>query len=90
VSMTAFMYFIDFVNMLWQTGLIIFTIVVLQVLHLLRIRMHNPMMWDEWYTSFIHHAGFLPLARLITDGLPLMDSAVLMTLVDPHVPPSMW
>jgi hypothetical protein len=31
---------------------------------------------------FIHHAGFLSLVRLINRGLPLMDAAVLTTLMD--------
>jgi hypothetical protein len=44
--------------------------------------MHNPLTWDERYKSFIRHAGFLPLARLVTGGVPLMDSATLMALVD--------
>jgi hypothetical protein len=39
-------------------------------------------MWDEQYESFIRRAGFLPLAQLITRGLPLMDGAALMALVD--------
>jgi hypothetical protein len=39
-------------------------------------------MWDEQYTPFIRHAGFLPLARLVTDGLLLMDSTSLIALVD--------
>jgi hypothetical protein len=63
-------------------GLIFFTIVVLQVLHSLRISTHNPMMLDERYAPFIQGAGFLLLARLITGGLPLMDSAAFTTLVD--------
>jgi hypothetical protein len=53
-----------------------------QRLHPLRIRTHNPLMWDERYEPFIRHAVFLPLARLVTDGLPMMDSAALMTLMD--------
>jgi hypothetical protein len=48
----------------------------------LRIRTHIPLTWDEQYESFICHAGFLPLALLVTHGLLLMDIAVLMTLVD--------
>jgi hypothetical protein len=51
-------------------------------LSLLRIRTHSPLTWDERYTPFIHRAGFLPLAHLITGGLPMMDSIVLTTLVD--------
>jgi hypothetical protein len=31
---------------------------------------------------FIRHTGFLPLAHLITSGLPMMDSATLTALVD--------
>jgi hypothetical protein len=42
----------------------------------------QPLHWDEWYEPFIHRAGFLLLARLINRGLPLMDIAVLTTLVD--------
>jgi hypothetical protein len=48
----------------------------------LKIRMRSPLPWDEQYESFIHCVGFLPLARLITHGLPLMDVAVLTALVD--------
>jgi hypothetical protein len=44
--------------------------------------MHNPLMWDEWYVPFIRRARFLPLARLVTGGLLMMDSTALMTLVD--------
>jgi hypothetical protein len=44
--------------------------------------MHNPLSWDEWNTSFVHSAGFLPLAHLVTDGLPMMDSVMLVALVD--------
>jgi hypothetical protein len=39
------------------------------------------MMWDEQYALFIQHAGFLPLARLITGILTMMDSVALMALV---------
>jgi hypothetical protein len=40
-------------------------------------------MWDERYEPFICCAGFLPLARLITTrGVPLMDSTMLIALVD--------
>jgi hypothetical protein len=53
-----------------------------QRLHPLRIRTHSPLMWDEWYESFIHHAGFLPLAQLINRGPSLMDAAALTALVD--------
>jgi hypothetical protein len=54
-----------------------------QCLQHLRIRTHNPLTWDERYKPFIHHAGFLLLARLVTTrGLPLMDSAALIALVD--------
>jgi hypothetical protein len=44
--------------------------------------MHIPLMWDEWYESFIRRAGFLPLARLITRGVSLMDAAALTALKD--------
>jgi len=53
-----------------------------QLLHPLRIRTHSPLEWDERYTPFIRRAGFLPLARLVTGGLPMMDSAALTALVD--------
>jgi hypothetical protein len=48
----------------------------------LKILMHNPLTWDKRYKSFIHRAGFLPLAQLITRGLPLMDAAMLTALVN--------
>jgi hypothetical protein len=46
------------------------------------------MTWDERYTSLVWRAGFLPLARLIIGSLPMMDSTVLMTLVDRWRPES--
>jgi hypothetical protein len=49
---------------------------------LLKIRMHNPLSWDEHYTPFIRRAGFLPLARLVSGHLPMMDSAALTALID--------
>jgi hypothetical protein len=55
---------------------------VRQRLKPLRIRTHSPLTWDEWYESFICRARFLPHARLITHGLPLMGAAVLTTFVD--------
>jgi hypothetical protein len=43
----------------------------------------HPLTWDKRYELFIHRAGFLPLAWLVTTrGLPLMDSVALTTLVD--------
>jgi hypothetical protein len=62
--------------------LILFTKFVLQMLTPLRFCTHNPLTWDERYAPFIHHAGFMPLARLVTGGLPLMDSVTLTTQVD--------
>jgi hypothetical protein len=44
--------------------------------------LHNPLTWDEQYAPFIWRVGFLPLARLVTDGLLIMDSAALTALVD--------
>jgi hypothetical protein len=44
--------------------------------------MHNPVTWDNWYEPFIRRAGFLSLARLVTHGLSLMDSATLIALVN--------
>jgi hypothetical protein len=38
----------------------------------------QPLSWDERYESFIRRAEFLPLAWLITQGLPLMDVVALM------------
>jgi hypothetical protein len=55
---------------------------VRQRLKPLRIHTHNPLVWDEWYEPFIHHAGFLPLAQLVNCGLPLMDATTFTTLVD--------
>jgi hypothetical protein len=55
---------------------------MLQYLSPLRIRTHSPLPWDDRYTEYIRRAGFLPLARLITVGLPMMDSSALTALVD--------
>jgi hypothetical protein len=55
---------------------------VRQCLKPLRIRTHNPLHWDERHEPFIRCAGFLPLARLINHGLPVMDAATLTVLVD--------
>jgi hypothetical protein len=46
----------------------------------LRIYTHNPLTWYERCASFIRRAGFLPIARLITGGLPMMDSTALRAL----------
>ncbi|XP_062201445.1 protein MAIN-LIKE 1-like [Phragmites australis] len=48
----------------------------------LRIRTHNRLRWDEKYNPYIQCVGFLPLARLVTAGLPMFDGASLTTLVD--------
>ncbi|CAO2170869.1 unnamed protein product [Urochloa humidicola] len=53
-----------------------------EVLRPLRPRTHNPLTWDERYATFIRRAGFLPLARLVQMGLPMMDNAALTALVD--------
>jgi hypothetical protein len=55
---------------------------VRQRLKPLRICTHIPLQWDERYAPFICRAGFLPLARLINRGLPLMDATTLTALVD--------
>jgi hypothetical protein len=55
---------------------------VRQHLKLLRICTNSPLTWDEWYKPFIRHAGFLPLARLITHGLSQMDTTALTTLMN--------
>jgi hypothetical protein len=34
--------------------------------------------------------GFLPLAQLVNRGLPLMATAVLMTLMDRWIPETHW
>jgi hypothetical protein len=81
------MYFTYLVIMLLHMGLIfLYYYFVPQRLQQLRIRTHSPVTLDEWYVPFIQHAGFLPLARLLTGGLPMMDSAVLMALVDRWCP----
>ncbi|CAL5058786.1 unnamed protein product [Urochloa decumbens] len=53
-----------------------------EVLKPLRIRTHHPLQWDDRYTPYLRRAGFLPLARLVKDGLPKMDNAALTALVD--------
>jgi hypothetical protein len=66
-----------------RMGLIFFyCCCVQQHLKPLRIRTHNPLMWDKRYELFICRAGLLPLAWLITRGMPLMDATTLMTLMD--------
>jgi hypothetical protein len=81
--MISFMYFTYFVIMLLRMGLIfLYYYCVPHCLHPLRICTHNPRTWDERYTPFIRRVGFLPLARLIIDGLLMMDSTALMALVD--------
>jgi hypothetical protein len=52
----------------------------------LKICTHSPLQWDERYEPFIRRARFLPLARLMNHGLPLMDAAVLMALMDQWCP----
>ncbi|RLN24353.1 hypothetical protein C2845_PM07G09010 [Panicum miliaceum] len=39
----------------------------------LRPRTHSPLRWDERYAPFIQRAGLLPLAHVVSDGLPTMD-----------------
>jgi hypothetical protein len=51
-------------------------------MHPLRIHTHSLLPWDEQYTPFIHPARFLPLARLVTGDLPIMDSVALLALLD--------
>jgi hypothetical protein len=48
--------------------------------------MHSPLPCDKRYAPFIQRAGFLPLARLVSGHLPMMDSATLTTLVDHWCP----
>jgi hypothetical protein len=55
---------------------------VRQRLKPLRIRTHNPLTWGERYEPFIRQAEFLPLARLVTRGMPLMDAAAFTVLMD--------
>jgi hypothetical protein len=62
--------------------LIYITFVAVQEVQPLRIRTHILLGWDEWHTPSIHHVGFLPLARLVTGDLPMMDPSALMALVD--------
>jgi hypothetical protein len=54
----------------------------MQVLQQLRLCMHNPLLWDDRYILFIRHVDFLLLVRLVTGGLPIMDTTALFTLVD--------
>jgi hypothetical protein len=83
VSMIAFMYFTYFIIMMLRMSLIfLYYCYVPQRLQPLKIHMHGSLTWDEWYTPFIRHVGFLPLARLVTGSLSMMDSAMLMTLDD--------
>jgi hypothetical protein len=58
----------------------------MHVLQQLRLCMHNPLPWDDRYTLFIRHADFLLLVRLVVDGLPIMDTTTLFTLVDQWSP----
>jgi hypothetical protein len=44
--------------------------------------MHSPLSWDERYAPFIRRAGFLPLARIVSGHLPMMDSTALTTHVN--------
>ncbi|TVU31710.1 hypothetical protein EJB05_23408, partial [Eragrostis curvula] len=48
----------------------------------MRSRTYKPLSWDERYAVYIGRAGLLPLARLVNEGLPRMDSAALTALVD--------
>jgi hypothetical protein len=54
----------------------------MQVLQLLRIRTQSPLFLDELYTSFIRCASFLPLAKLVNNGLSIMDSVALLAPVN--------
>jgi hypothetical protein len=78
----SFTYFTEFVNFLSDGAKFFYCCCVRQCLKPLRIHTHRPLHSDERYEPFIHRAGFLPLARLINHGLPLMDAAALMALVD--------
>ncbi|CAN6207772.1 unnamed protein product [Urochloa humidicola] len=53
-----------------------------KVLKPLYPRTHAPLEWDDRYTPFLRRAGFLPLAKLVKEGLPKMDNAALTALVD--------
>ena len=49
----------------------------------LRPRTHTRAhQWDERYTPYIWHAGFLELVRVINHGLPPLDPALLTAVVD--------
>ncbi|KAK3164152.1 hypothetical protein QOZ80_1AG0013360 [Eleusine coracana subsp. coracana] len=54
----------------------------------LRIRTHHPMHFDEHLVPYIEPTGFLPLARVVSSGLPSMDVVVLISLVDRWRPES--
>lgn len=38
--------------------------------------------WDERYAPFVAHAGFLELVRVVNNGLPPLDPALLSAAVD--------
>ena len=49
----------------------------------LRPRTHNrAYQWDERYASYIRHADFLELIRVVNYGLPPLDPALLTAALD--------
>ena len=54
----------------------------MQKLKPLRIRTHSTLGWTERYAPYMARAGFLPLARIVQDTIPVMDSAALTALLD--------
>jgi hypothetical protein len=49
----------------------------------LKLRTHTRQLrWDERYTPYIRHASFLELLRVVREGLPLLNPALLSAAVD--------
>jgi hypothetical protein len=49
----------------------------------LRPHMHNRVhQWDERYTPYIRHAGFLELVHVVNKGLPAFDPTHLTVAID--------
>jgi hypothetical protein len=52
-------------------------------LPLLKPRTHTRQLrWDERYASYIRRAGFLELVRVVREGLPPLNPALLTAAVD--------
>jgi hypothetical protein len=52
-------------------------------LPLLKLRTHTQQLkWDERYTQYIRRASFLELVRVVREGLPPLNPALLSATVD--------